>query len=94
MSSPSESRKAFKVHGIVQGVGFRWWAQHQGRSLGLRGTVRNCADGTVEITFAGPHDAVEEMRRRLQVGPSAGQVRELEELAAPRQLPETFQIGF
>jgi acylphosphatase len=94
MSSPSESRKAFKVHGIVQGVGFRWWAQHQGRSLGLRGTVRNCADGTVEIAFAGLPDAVEEMRRRLEVGPSAGHVSKLEELPTPQQLPETFQIGF
>ena len=94
MGAQHESRKAFKVHGRVQGVGFRWWAQHQARSLGLKGTIRNCADGTVEIAFAGDDDAVVEMCMRLEVGPPASHVRELEELTPPVELPETFQIGF
>ncbi len=86
--------RAFRVHGLVQGVGFRFWAQHQARALGLRGTVRNCRDGTVEIEFAGSQDAVEEMCRRLRVGPAAADVRELEELPPPEQLPDSFVIGF
>jgi acylphosphatase len=89
-----QSRKAFKVHGRVQGVGFRWWAQRQARSLGLTGVVRNLPDGTVEISFAGADEAVQEMCGRLQRGPTAAFVGELEELPAPDQFPDTFQIGF
>ncbi|UCF20173.1 MAG: acylphosphatase [Gemmatimonadota bacterium] len=94
MSAAGSTARAFRVHGLVQGVGFRYWAHHQARALGLRGTVRNCRDGTVEIEFAGPQHAVEEMCRRLQIGPPAADIRKLEELPPPQQLPESFVIGF
>jgi len=94
MSTLDEIRKAYKVHGLVQGVGFRWWAQHQGRRLGLRGTVRNCPDGTVEVAFAGPAAAVDIMCQQLRTGPSAASVSDLEELAPPAQLPDDFKITF
>jgi acylphosphatase len=94
MSQPGLATRAFRVHGYVQGVGFRFWAQHHGRALGLRGTVRNCNDGTVEIAFTGSQDAVEEMVQHLRIGPPAARVAELEELAPPDQLPDSFAIGF
>ncbi len=94
MPTADEVRKAFRVHGRVQGVGFRWWAQHQGRRLGLRGSVRNCHDGTVEVAFAGPRAAVDAMCQLLLVGPSAGHVAELEELPPPAQFPADFRIAF
>ncbi|MGD2215680.1 MAG: acylphosphatase [Gemmatimonadales bacterium] len=94
MSVDHEVRKAFKVHGVVQGVGFRWWAQREGKRLGLRGSVRNCLDGTVEIAIAGAPDRVSEMEGRLQQGPPASQVVRLEELAPPEQLPDGFEIAF
>jgi len=93
MCPSQESRKAFRVHGRVQGVGFRWWAQRQAQALRLRGTVRNCADGTVEIAFAGAPDSVVEMCARLRHGPGAAHVRELEELDPPDQFPADFRIG-
>ena len=92
MHSQHESSKAFKVHGRVQGVGFRWWAQRQARTLGLRGTVRNCADGTVEIAFAGANDSVAEMCARLLSGPSGAQVSRLEDQEHPAELPYDFRI--
>jgi acylphosphatase len=94
MSVDHETRKAFKVHGMVQGVGFRWWAQREGRRLGLRGWVRNCPDGTVEIAFAGAPDRVDEMEVQLQQGAPASRVDRLDELAAPEQLPDGFEIAF
>jgi acylphosphatase len=94
MSTIEEIRKAYKVHGRVQGVGFRWWAQHQGRRLGLRGTVKNRPDGTVEIAFAGPRSAVDAMAEQLLLGPSAAHVAKLEELPPPAQLPDEFRITF
>ncbi len=89
----TEQRRALRVHGRVQGVGFRWWALRQARSLGLRGRVRNRPDGTVEVAMAGPPAAVEEMVRRLAVGPPAARVQRLEELPAPAELPDDFEIG-
>lgn len=94
MCADHESSKAFKVSGRVQGVGFRWWAQHLACSLGLKGTVRNCADGTVEITFRGAGQAVSEMCERLEVGPPAAHVASLEELEPPDEFPSDFRITF
>ena len=93
MSDPEQIR-AFKVHGRVQGVGFRWWAQHRARHLGLRGLVRNCRDGTVEIAFAGPAAATDEMRQLLEAGPPHGSVVDLEEITPPEHLPQDFVIDF
>jgi acylphosphatase len=94
MSGVEEVFRAYKVRGLVQGVGFRWWAEREGRRLGLRGTVRNCHDGSVEVAFAGRRDAVDEMYEQLQTGPSAARVVELEELPPPEQLPDDFRITF
>lgn len=94
MSADQELRKAFKVHGRVQGVGFRFWAERQARRMGLRGTVRNCPDGTVEIAIAGEPEAVEEMSRRLEDGPPGAHVRRLEELPPPAHVPNDFMITF
>ncbi|HSG82644.1 MAG TPA: acylphosphatase [Gemmatimonadota bacterium] len=94
MSSAQESCKAFKVHGRVQGVGFRWWALHRARDLELRGSVRNCVDGTVEIAFAGAARAVAQMCALLESGPRSASVEHLEELPTPEQFPEDFRIDY
>jgi acylphosphatase len=92
MTGDSDTRRAFKVHGRVQGVGFRWWALHQARALRLSGNVCNCIDGTVEIVFAGRADDVKEMCTRLETGPSSGRVDHLEELPAPDRVTGEFRI--
>lgn len=40
--------------GEVQGVGFRFTAQHFAQKLGLTGWVRNLHDGRVEMEVQGP----------------------------------------
>jgi acylphosphatase len=94
MSAGDDISKAYKVHGRVQGVGFRWWAQREARRLGLRGIVRNCSDGTVEIAFAGSFDRVTEMEVRLRQGPPAAHIDALQQLDPPESLPPDFEIGF
>ncbi|NIR44536.1 MAG: acylphosphatase [Gemmatimonadetes bacterium] len=93
MNDNGEKRKALRLHGRVQGVGFRWWAQRQGERLQLRGFVRNCPDGTVEIAFAGPAAGVDEMSRLLQDGPRTARVDRVESLPEPDSLPDSFRIG-
>ncbi|MBI4409518.1 MAG: acylphosphatase [Gemmatimonadetes bacterium] len=92
-ASAPETRRAFRVVGRVQGVGFRWWAFRHARELGLHGTVRNARDGSVELQVAGPPEAVERFRALMAAGPPGANVRGVEDLGAPdRPLPPTFEI--
>jgi acylphosphatase len=62
------------VRGRVQMVGFRAYVLHHAADRGLRGTVRNERDGTLEVMLEGPRDAVENLIRLLHRGPSAAHV--------------------
>ncbi|MGJ7919143.1 acylphosphatase [Neobacillus sp. LXY-4] len=44
------------VYGNVQGVGFRYFSQMKAVQYGIRGWVRNCEDGSVEIIAEGTED--------------------------------------
>ncbi len=55
-------------------VGFRAYVQRHAGQLGLRGTVRNRADGSLECVVEGPKDQVEHMIALLQHGPSHARV--------------------
>ena len=57
------------VHGQVQGVGFRWWAEREATRLGVTGWVRNREDGAVEALVQGEPDAVQAMVDELASGP-------------------------
>lgn len=85
-------RKGFRLTGRVQGVGFRWWTQQTARELGLSGTVRNCADGSVEIHAEGTGDAMETFARRVQNGPRSARVQQVEEIESEGTLPDEFRI--
>lgn len=64
-----------RIHGRVQGVGFRFSAARQARALGVSGRIRNLADGTVEVVMAGPESAVQSMLAWLEYGPPMAEVR-------------------
>jgi acylphosphatase len=59
------------VTGRVQGVGYRIWAERTATALGLRGWVRNRADGSVELQAAGVDDAVARLIEACRHGPRA-----------------------
>lgn len=67
-------QRAYRIEGIVQGVGFRWWARDAASGLGVRGRVRNAADGTVRLEAAGPADALDRLETLLRRGPPAARV--------------------
>ncbi len=83
---------AYRVRGRVQGVGFRWWTRSRARGLGLVGTVRNCADGSVEVRVRGPEEVVAVLREHLGQGPPGSQVSEVEEVRSGPVEGETFEI--
>ena len=66
-----------RVTGRVQGVGFRAWLLRQAIALGLRGWVRNRADGSVEALVIGDNEAVEQMIEAGRQGPPGARVTDV-----------------
>jgi acylphosphatase len=87
--------KRLLVSGIVQGVGFRYFARRAARTLGLRGFVRNLNDGRVEAVAAGPEEALAEFIRQVRTGPGGAQVTGLrtEDIELPAE-PADFEIRY
>lgn len=77
-----ETRRAFRVFGRVQGVGFRWWTQRTARGLRVGGSVRNLPDGCVEVHAVGPAVLVARLEAALREGPPGSRVDAVEEIAA------------
>ena len=67
-----------EVHGRVQGVGFRWFAVRRAGEHGVRGHVRNLADGSVEVVAEGERDALEKFIDDLRAGPRGARVEHVE----------------
>jgi acylphosphatase len=66
-----------RIAGRVQGVGYRAWAMDSARRLGLRGWVRNRADGTVEALLTGDDEAVAAMIEACRQGPRGARVTDV-----------------
>ena len=82
------------VHGRVQGVYFRAYAQDEAVRLGLGGWVRNLPDGTVEVLAAGPAEALHEFLVWLHHGPATSRVDRVDVawVATEPDLPTAFSI--
>jgi acylphosphatase len=81
------------VQGLVQGVGFRWFVARNAGQLGLRGFVRNRAEGTVELEAEGERGLIEELIAQVKVGPRSAQVRDLHiEWQQPQNETKSFEI--
>ncbi len=68
------------VHGHVQGVFFRQATADEARALGLRGWVRNLANGDVEILAEGPRRELKILAAWANQGPRMARVTGVEEL--------------
>ncbi len=63
------------VSGIVQGVGFRYFAQKEALAQGLNGYVMNMADGrSVKVMVSGSKVDVEKLITELRKGPPNSRV--------------------
>lgn len=85
--------KTFRVRGRVQGVGFRWFVEKEAATLGIAGWVRNRSDGSVEVLAQGTREQLFALRSKLQQGPRASRVDDVEEFESqPQQDMKTFRI--
>jgi acylphosphatase len=84
-----------RIRGEVQGVFFRRWIQEEAGKRGLRGWVRNRADGTVEAVFAGEMTTVRAMARACHQGPPKATVRQVVQIPGEfRPTDDDFGIEF
>jgi acylphosphatase len=79
MPGPDLARLQLLVHGRVQGVFFRQAAADEARSLGLRGWVKNLANGDVEIVAEGPRRELKILAAWAHQGPRLARVTGVEE---------------
>ncbi|HWV02338.1 MAG TPA: acylphosphatase [Devosia sp.] len=79
-----------RITGVVQGVGYRAWAEQAARARGLSGWVRNRRDGSVEAVISGADDKVNEMLAYFWQGPGNSRVERVDSQPAPAPM----QLGF
>lgn len=75
--SREKSRVHLTIEGRVQGVFFRASVQQQAIRLGLKGWVRNCVDGSVELLAEGETKSVEDLVSWCRHGPAGADVRDV-----------------
>ncbi|MBV9190531.1 MAG: acylphosphatase [Betaproteobacteria bacterium] len=66
--------RQIRVSGRVRGVGYRFALRDEARRLGVKGWVRNRADGSVEALLQGDDDALAALVSWAKRGPRAARV--------------------
>ena len=66
------------IRGLVQGVGYRWFARQRAQALGLTGYARNGADGSVQVVAEGERGLLERYLTELRRGPEEAEVSDIE----------------
>jgi acylphosphatase len=77
--------------GRVQGVGFRHIVKSLAQQLGLKGTVKNLAGGSVEIFAQGKQEDLELFLLKLKEEPGLGRI---ESVQAEYQVPNSAYDSF
>ena len=81
-----------RIHGRVQGVGFRDWVARNIRNPGIAGWVRNRRDGTVEMVLEGEDAEIERAIGKCREGPPLARVATIEVTAEPELADKGFSI--
>lgn len=72
--------RKFFVSGLVQGVGYRFFAQRAAAKHQVLGYVRNLKDGRVETLVEGDEGSVKAFHEELLTGPFYSRVEMVEEI--------------
>ncbi len=79
------------VKGIVQGIGYRWFADRTARKYDLKGFVENLPDGSVYLEVEGEKNLIEDLITELRVGPKMSTV---EDVIVEWNKPHYLFLGF
>jgi len=66
-----------RVKGLVQGVGYRYFAVQRATTLGLTGWVCNEPDGSVLVLAEGDQGAISDLVSELKAGPASAAVSDV-----------------
>ena len=72
--------RKFLISGLVQGVGFRFFAQRSAARHQVLGYVKNLEDGRVEAVAQGDEKVVKAFMEDMNAGPYYARVEDLEEI--------------
>jgi acylphosphatase len=90
-----EVRAEIVVNGLVQGVGFRYFVMREAQKLGLNGYVKNLYTGEVLTVVEGEKAIVEEMIKKLRVGPMHASVKSCKvDWQEPKNEFTEFEVKF
>lgn len=94
--NPQENHiaKLLRIHGRVQGVGYRESMRQHAHRLGLTGWVRNRRDGTVEALVCGRTEQVDLILEWAKQGPRFATVERVVVIEAEVAVSEEFEILF
>jgi len=82
----------FLVSGRVQGVFYRASTEAKASALGLRGWVRNLADGRVELIACGSDEQLSLLERWLWDGPAHARVSDVVATSIAPQQFNSFEV--
>lgn len=91
MNDSAQARR-FLVSGMVQGVGYRFFAQRVAARIGVAGYVKNLGDGRVEVYAIGEPDQLDALREDLARGPMGASVTGVE--AEDAEIEPYYEAGF
>ncbi|MDA8203376.1 MAG: acylphosphatase [Chloroflexi bacterium] len=73
------------VRGVVQGVGFRWFAARAASAARVSGWVQNQPDGSVLVVAEGDVAAIESLLEALREGPPGAWVSDVDVTEMPER---------
>ncbi len=83
------------VQGVVQGVGYRFFAIHKAREYGITGYVQNLPDGSVLVVAEGEKGILNDFINQLKIGPPAARVTKVDVKLSEREKGyKNFSVKF
>jgi acylphosphatase len=80
------------IRGRVQGVGFRWNAAKEANLRGIKGFVKNEADGSVYVEAEGAREILEDYLAWCRKGPRMSSVKSVEFNVFPPEGYSEFNV--
>jgi len=71
--------RLIRIHGKVQGVGYRFFATRVARRAGLKGYITNERDGTVAAAVEGEKQDIDDWIEELKEGPRYAEVTKIDQ---------------
>jgi acylphosphatase len=75
----AKEQRVIRIHGKVQGVGYRFFATRVARRLGLKGNIQNNRDGTVDAVVEGEKNVIDDWIEELKEGPRYAEVTKIDQ---------------